>query len=55
MTTAKPDIRVLDADTYATGDPTFGLPLEQYAYLHDEAPCYLYEFNDPMLIDRAWS
>jgi cholest-4-en-3-one 26-monooxygenase len=55
MTTATPDIRVLDADTYANGDPsTFGLPLEQYAYLRDEAPCYLYEFNDPMLIDRAW-
>jgi cholest-4-en-3-one 26-monooxygenase len=55
MTTAKPDIRVLDADTYASGDPsTFGLPLEQYTYLRDEAPCYLYEFNDPMLIDRAW-
>jgi cholest-4-en-3-one 26-monooxygenase len=31
-TTAKHDIRVLDADTYANGDPTtFGLPLEQYA------------------------
>ena len=55
MTTAKPDIRVLDADTYANGDPTtFGLPLEQYAYLRDEAPCHLHEFNDPMLIDRAW-
>lgn len=55
MTTAKPDIRVLDADTYADGDPTtFGLPLEQYAYLRDEAPCYQHEFNDPMLIDRAW-
>jgi cholest-4-en-3-one 26-monooxygenase len=55
MTTAKPDIRVLDADTYANGDPTtYGLPLEQYAYLRDEAPCYLHEFNDPMLIDRAW-
>jgi len=55
MISAKPDIRVLDADTYAHGDPsTFGLPLEQYTYLRDEAPCYLYEFNDPMLIDRAW-
>jgi cholest-4-en-3-one 26-monooxygenase len=55
MTTAKPDIRVLDADTYANGDPTtFGLPLDQYAYLRDEQPCYLYEFNDPMLIDQAW-
>ena len=55
MTTAKPDIRVLDADTYANGDPTtFGMPLEQFAYLRDEAPCYLHEFDDPMLIDRAW-
>jgi cholest-4-en-3-one 26-monooxygenase len=55
MTTAKPDIRVLDADTYANGDPTtFGLPLDQYAYLRDEEPCYHYEFNDPMLVERAW-
>jgi cholest-4-en-3-one 26-monooxygenase len=55
MTTAKPDIRVLDADTYANGDPTtFGLPLDQFAYLRDEEPCYLYEFNDPMLVERAW-
>jgi cholest-4-en-3-one 26-monooxygenase len=49
------DLGVLDADTYANGDPaTFGLPLRQYAYLRDEEPCYLHEFNDPMLIDRAW-
>jgi cholest-4-en-3-one 26-monooxygenase len=55
VTTAKPDIRVLDADTYANGDPTtFGLPLDQYVYLRDEEPCYLYEFNDPMLVERAW-
>jgi cytochrome P450 len=55
MTTAKPDIRVLDADTYANGDPTtFGLPLEQFKYLRDEDPCYLQEFDDPMLVDRAW-
>ena len=55
MTTALPDIRVLDADTYTSGDPTtFGLPLAEHAYLRDEAPCYLYESNDPMLIDRAW-
>src|ERR1700756_2975800 len=55
MTTAKPDIRVLDVDTYANGDPTtFGLPLDQYKYLRDEEPCYLQEFDDPMLIDRAW-
>lgn len=55
MTATTPDIRVLDAETYANGDPTtFGLPLEQYAYLRDEEPCYLHEFNDPMLVDRAW-
>jgi cytochrome P450 len=55
MTTAKPHISVLDAETYANGDPTtFGLPLDQYKYLRDEEPCYLHEFNDPMLIDRAW-
>lgn len=53
--TASPPLSFLDADTYANGDPaTFGLPLEQYAYLRDEAPCYLHQFNDPMLIDRAW-
>jgi len=55
MTTATPSLRVFDADTYANGDPTtFGLPLEQYAYLRDNEPCYLQEFDDPMLIDRAW-
>src|ERR1700758_2569043 len=55
MTTAKPHISVLEAETYANGDPTtFGLPLDQYRYLRDEEPCYLHEFNDPMLIDRAW-
>jgi cholest-4-en-3-one 26-monooxygenase len=55
MTVTKPNIRVFDADTYANGDPTtFGLPLEQYKYLRDEKPCHLHEFNDPMLIDRAW-
>jgi cholest-4-en-3-one 26-monooxygenase len=55
MTATKPDIRVLQADTYANGDPTtFGLPLDQYAWLRDNEPCYLHEFNDPMLIDRAW-
>jgi cytochrome P450 len=55
MTATKPDIRVLQADTYANGDPTtFGLPLDQYAWLRDNEPCYLQEFDDPMLIDRAW-
>jgi cholest-4-en-3-one 26-monooxygenase len=55
MTQTKPDLRILDADTYANGNPeTFGLPLDQYAYLQDEEPCYLQEFDDPMLIERAW-
>src|SRR6201987_1698947 len=55
MTTATPSLRVLDADTYANGDPTtFGLPLEQYKSLRDNEPCYLQEFDDPMLIERAW-
>src|ERR1700747_2058417 len=55
MPTAKPDIRVLDADTYANGDPTtYGLPLEQYAYLRDRAPRSLNAVNDPKLIDRGW-
>jgi cholest-4-en-3-one 26-monooxygenase len=53
MTTAKPDLSVLDAETYANGDPTtFGLPLDQYAYLRDEDPCYLYEFEDIWTVDR---
>ena len=54
MTTTQPHLTFLDADTYANGDPaTFGMPLEQYRYLRDEEPCYLQEFNDPMLIEKA--
>jgi len=38
MTAATPKISVLEADTYANGDPTtFGLPLEQFAWLRDKA------------------
>ncbi|MBO0727692.1 MAG: cytochrome P450 [Acidimicrobiaceae bacterium] len=48
-------IDVFDPAVYADGDPdTFGLPLDTYDYLRDEKPCFLHEFNDPMLIDRAW-
>ena len=55
MTSTAPDVRVLDADTYANGDPTtFGLPLDQYAYLRDHDPCHLQTFDDPLLVDRAW-
>ncbi|BCP14199.1 cytochrome P450 [Mycobacterium paraintracellulare] len=56
MTTQiRPEITVFSPETYGNGDPTtFGLPLEQYAYLREQAPIYLYEFNHPMLMDRAW-
>jgi cholest-4-en-3-one 26-monooxygenase len=55
MTTTKPNIGIFDPDTYGNGDPTtFGLPLDQYAHLRDVAPCHLQEFDDPLLIDRAW-
>nr|WP_271213815.1 cytochrome P450 [Rhodococcus wratislaviensis]GLK41078.1 cytochrome P450 [Rhodococcus wratislaviensis] len=48
-------INVFDPEVYASGDPsTFGLPLDAYDKLRDETPCYRHEFNDPMLIDRAW-
>jgi cholest-4-en-3-one 26-monooxygenase len=55
VTNTLADISVFDYETYANGDPTtFGLPLEQYRYLRDEEPCYLQEFDDPMLVDRTW-
>ena len=55
ITSSKPDIRVLDPDSHVNGDPaTYGLPLDQYAYLRDEEPCHLAEPGDPMLIDRVW-
>jgi cholest-4-en-3-one 26-monooxygenase len=59
MTTSPPaslgDIRVFDPATYASGDPaTFGLPLEQYKYLREEAPCWRQRFADPLLVDETW-
>lgn len=55
MTATRPEISVFDVETYGNGDPTtFGLPLDQYAYLQDNEPCLRYEFNDPMLVDWAW-
>lgn len=48
-------VNVFDPAVYGEGDPeTFGLPLDAYEFLRDEKPCFLHEFNDPMLIDRAW-
>lgn len=55
MITAPSDLGIFEPETYAEGNPdTFGLPLEQYAYLRDEAPIYLQEFTNPLLIDRTW-
>jgi cytochrome P450 len=49
------DVRVLDPDTYANGDPTtFGLPLDQYEYLREHEPVSLHEFEDPRLLPRVW-
>jgi cytochrome P450 len=51
----KPKISVLDPMTYGNGDPTtFGLPLDQFTYLRESEPCYLQEFDQPYLMDRAW-
>src|SRR5437867_1429672 len=51
----RPDIRVLDPDTYANGDPaTFGLPLDQFVYLRDEAPVFGVAFDDPLMVDEVW-
>jgi cholest-4-en-3-one 26-monooxygenase len=49
------EIKVFDPDTYAHGDPTtFGLPLDQYDYLREHAPCYLQKFEDPLLVEQTW-
>lgn len=48
-------IGVLDPDVYANGDPaTYGLPLDQYAYLRENDPVYLQTFDDPLLIKQVW-
>jgi len=49
------NIGVLDPDVYANGNPdTYGLPLDQYAYLRENEPVYLQRFDDPLLIDQVW-
>lgn len=48
-------IDVLSPEVYAQGNPeTNGLPLEQYAWLRENAPCYRHTLNDPMMIDEVW-
>lgn len=55
MTKVNRKVSVLDPQTYGDGDPTtYGLPLDQYRYLRDEAPIYLQKFDDPLLVDRVW-
>jgi len=47
--------RVFDPAVYGDGDPeTFGLPLDLYDRMRDEAPCLKLELDDPMLIDEVW-
>src|SRR5213593_131481 len=49
------DIRVLEPDTYFNGDPaTFGLPLDQFAYLREHEPVSLHTFDDPTLLPKLW-
>jgi cholest-4-en-3-one 26-monooxygenase len=51
----QPEITVFDPMTYGEGDPaTFGLPLEQFAYLREHEPCFLQQFDDPMYMDKVW-
>lgn len=51
----RPALGLLDVETYANGDPTtYGLPLDVYQWYRDNEPCYLQEFDDPMLIERVW-
>jgi cholest-4-en-3-one 26-monooxygenase len=47
-------ITVLENETYGNGDPTtFGLPLDQYDDLRENAPCYPHEFDNPLLVERV--
>lgn len=48
-------ITVLEPEAYANGNPdTFGLPLDQYAYLRENEPVYLQTFDDPLLMKQVW-
>jgi cholest-4-en-3-one 26-monooxygenase len=55
-TTAELSInRVFDPDVYGNGDPTtFGLPLDMYARMREDHPCFLLKMDDPLLIDEVW-
>ena len=50
------DLGLFDPDLYAKGDPwKSGLPLDLFAELRDERPCYWQPLEDePMFIDGVW-
>ena len=50
------DLGIFNPDLYAKGDPwKSGLPLELFAELRDERPCYWQSLEDePMFIDGVW-
>jgi cholest-4-en-3-one 26-monooxygenase len=54
-TPTTPTITVLENETYGNGDPTtFGLPLDQYDWLREHAPCHPQTFDHPLLIEKVW-
>ena len=50
------DLGVFDPDLYANGDPRHGgLPLDLFAELRDERPCYWQPLDaEPMFVDGVW-
>ena len=50
------DLGIFNPDLYAQGDPwKSGLPLEMFAELRDDRPCYWQSLKDePMFIDGVW-
>ncbi len=50
------DLGIFDPDLYAQGDPwKSGLPLDLFAELRDDRPCYWQSLKDePMFIDGVW-
>jgi cholest-4-en-3-one 26-monooxygenase len=47
--------QIFDAEVYGNGDPaTFGLPLDLYDRMREEAPVVKLHFDDPLLIPDVW-